>query len=307
MVSFLRLFSEILIAGTLLVQASPIAQPLSADAISNATASSSTLAIRNGPRPFWLIAHRVLTVGGVDAAIADGANAIEIDVYGWSKGWYADHDGLPTSAGDTVEKMFSHIASQRNGGKTMSFVWLDLKNPDYVRGAVNMGSLRQLARAILQPAGVKVLYGFSGSVKKSAAYKLIASDLNENESVGIDGNVEPALSAFNSFGPSDSKKRVYSKGYFNPLLNLNNIVSELAKAQSSGSFGKVFGWTIAKQSSSTAQRMVNEGNVDGIIYGFVATHYYNHDSARAPLQSIKRELEKIKDKRYLATNSDIPW
>src|SRR4051794_13035771 len=55
----------------------------------------------NGPQPFYLIAHRVLTTQGIYDALSHGANAIELDVSATKQEWYADHDDTPFTRGDT--------------------------------------------------------------------------------------------------------------------------------------------------------------------------------------------------------------
>ncbi|KAI1912503.1 hypothetical protein LOZ39_005865 [Ophidiomyces ophidiicola] len=52
-------------------------------------------------------------IEGIQAAVKDGANAIEIDFTAWHNGWWADHDGLPTSGSVKAEAMFVEIAKQR--------------------------------------------------------------------------------------------------------------------------------------------------------------------------------------------------
>lgn len=170
-----------------LVQAAP-AESILATTKPVAASGGQIAARQDQTRPFYAIALRVLEESGIWDALKNGANAIEIDVTAWSSGWWADHDGLPTSAGDTAEKMFQTIAAERRAGKNIVFVWLDLKNPDYESDPntkTSIEGLRRLARDILQPAGVKVLYGFYKSTIGKRAYKSIRSDLNEHEALNV--------------------------------------------------------------------------------------------------------------------------
>ncbi|KJK83644.1 hypothetical protein H634G_00877 [Metarhizium anisopliae BRIP 53293] len=270
----------------------------------------------HSPRPFFAIAHRVLMDYGVRDALNHGANALEIDMTAWSKQWYADHDGTLTSRGHTAEHIFKAIAHERRAGKPAIFVWLDLKNPDYCDErypACNIEALRNLARDILQPAGVKVLYGFYSSQTSKRAYQVISRGLNSNEAIGIDGNVGEANRVFNSQGPASIKHRVYSKGLFDPAWNFGNckssgnqICPQLRQGAESRNFGKVFGWTIAEDNRKEADQLMSVG-VDGLIYGFVATHYYDDPDTRAARKILADWLSKNQDKAYLATLRDQPW
>ncbi|KAL9032078.1 MAG: hypothetical protein Q9214_008120, partial [Letrouitia sp. 1 TL-2023] len=143
-------------------------------------------------RPLYVIAHKVLTENGVDVALKHGANALEMDMTAWNEGWWADHDHKPHSRHRDARDLFKHVAKRRKEGQNIQFVWLDIKNPDYCDlddkkwVVCSIKGLRKLAREILEPAGVKVLYGFMKSGRK--AFKHVRDHLNANEAINYDGS-----------------------------------------------------------------------------------------------------------------------
>ncbi|EZF28878.1 hypothetical protein H109_06325 [Trichophyton interdigitale MR816] len=309
MISLLRLCG-FLAAGSLFVLGSPITAPSTPTCD---TTDGLTGKTGNETSPFWLIGHRVLTRGGVRAALSHGANALEIDITGWRSGWYADHDGLPTSAGDKVVDMFNEIADQRRQGAQVSFVWLDLKNPDYNKKGVHIVSLITLCREILEKAGVRVLYGFYTSQINGLAFKIVKQVLSENEAIGIDGKFQPVKEDFEKKG-IPARKRVYSSGLFNPDLNFGRcrehgrgICTQLRNGKASHAFAKAFGWTVSSFTRKSHVYKMLEVGVDGLIYGFVATHYYDHKNIHRTMATIRGWLEAHKDTHRLATIEDNPW
>ena len=270
------------------------------------------------PKPFYAIAHRVLMSKHVADALDNGANALEIDMTAWRKGWWADHDGIPTSWGSTAEAMFRTIADARRAGRNIIFVWLDIKNPNGFgpdNPAACIEALRDLARLHLEPAGVRVLYGFYHKPDVSSrAYDVIYRGLNANEAMAVDGPARFADRVFHAHGPANVSQRVMSNGYFNPGLNFGNcrgagaqICPQLRIAAESGSFGKVFGWTVANHNAKQAVPMMADAHVDGLIYGFVQTHYYDDPATRGAFRIISAWLDQHADQRYLATVDDSPW
>ncbi|EFZ03387.1 phospholipase D [Metarhizium robertsii ARSEF 23] len=197
-----------------LVQAAP-AESISATTETVAASGEQIAASKDQTRPFYAISHQVLQKSGVRDALKNGANATEIDVTAWSSGWWADHDGLPTRAGDTAEKMFQTIAAERRAGTILSFINTSIKG------------LRELARDILQPAGVKVLYGLYKSTIGKRAYKSIRSDLNEHEALNVDAEVAVSEREL-AYLPRG--KRVYSNGCFDLALELEGPFENLSKA-----------------------------------------------------------------------------
>lgn len=273
----------------------------------------------NTSRPFYAIAHRVLTVQGVKDALSNGANAMEIDAMATSStGWMADHDVASTSAGDTMKELFTAIARERFLGENIIFVWLDIKNPDQcdpdkvLTRHCSIIGLRTLARQILEPAGIQVLYGFSWAYYKG--YSLIANDLNSNEAINLDGDGQQLTELFESLGPLRVSKRVMSygdnylgSGFGDCTETSWCTCTELRQAIETKKFGQVYGWTLSTGQNEYATMMLDDADVNGIIYGFKATPYYDHPDIREPIENIKTWLEKHPDRRYMATRKDKPW
>jgi hypothetical protein len=265
-------------------------------------------------KPFYAIAHRVLTVQGVRDALSHGANAVEIDFQPWSNsGWWADHDGTQNSAGGTARDVIQAVADQRRAGKPVTFVWFDIKNADWCNADdpkwvhCSVTALRDLAREILQPVGVRALYGFYGTTYKYNAYSRIANSLNSNEAVNLDGNLAWAQRGFDSAGPGDRSRRVYSWGDPTIRNGFENRVADLKQAASSGSFAKVFSWTSAYGDSAFVKRLVDEIKVDGIIYGYSGANYDNSASVQTALKDVTSAVQTASGQYYLATTADNPW
>ncbi|KAL8681816.1 MAG: hypothetical protein Q9224_006823 [Gallowayella concinna] len=270
-------------------------------------------------RPFYLIAHRVLTSHGIEDGLRNGANAIEIDMTAYEEGWWADHDHAANSWGDSAKDIFNKIARERRNGKDITFVWLDIKNPDWcdpndpkwqhcsVRG------LRDLARQILQPAGVRVLYGYVFKAK-SKTYSFIRDGLNSNEAINVDGNPTQVRELFQSGGPADQSRRVSSYGdvdfsfeFGNCKEDKYNTCTELRQAVASGKFGKVFGWTATVGKGDYVRQELDIAGVDGIIYGFGGADYKDAADTRAAAKDIVEWVKGHPHRRFIATNNDPPW
>lgn len=267
------------------------------------------------PRPFYAIAHRVLMDYGVRAALDHGANAIEVDMYAWRDAWYADHNGFPTSKGHSARHMFQTIAAEHRAGRKVAFVWLDIKNPDYCgrsQPRCNIEALRDLARQLLLPAGVGVLYGFYGD--KAQALPLLRANLTAGEAINIDGPVAKVLAAFRSSATPPRQQRVMSRGLFFPRLTFGScrgsgpgICPDLRRAAASAELGQVYGWTVSRWTRPQAWAMMAEADVDGLIYGFPATHYYDHPDVRRSLAYLTQWLADHPTRRYLAAGDLPPW
>ncbi|KAJ6442474.1 hypothetical protein O9K51_03649 [Purpureocillium lavendulum] len=288
--------------------------------------SSTPIAVRDNaqPRPFYAIAHRVLTIQAVRHALDHGANAIETDLTAWSHGWWADHDGLPFSRGDKAKDLFDMIAHERRANKSVAFVWLDLKNPDQCgteSELCNIESLINLARNSLEPVGVKVLWGFSSSDVDKRAFNVIRDNLNRNEAIGIDGlgggTVDDAKAVFDKGAFIEVRQRVWTKGLFWPHIMFGScedddigkgrqICSQIRQGVESKAFGKVFAWTIGQHNVQEANKLLFAG-VDGLIYGPPMSDYSNTEQTKAAIRIITDWIGANPDKCYLATGRDEPW
>lgn len=271
-------------------------------------------------RPFYAIAHRVLTVQGIKDAINHGANAIEIDVTAWKPGWWADHDGTDTSRGDSVRTMFATIAELRQAGFTLSFVWLDIKNPDWCDPddpkwrICSIANLQELARYFLVRNGVRVLYGFYQSTADGTAYGRIRDGLSDGEAINVNGKANQVRDKFISGGPADITKRVMSYGYYRlqdwfgdchePTYN---TCTELRQGVQSGAFGKVFGWTVVEGQTYYVDKLLDVAGVDGLIYGFQRTYYYDHADTRQAARDVLSWVWNHRDRLFIATQGDPPW
>ncbi|KAK2768733.1 hypothetical protein FQN54_000589 [Arachnomyces sp. PD_36] len=282
-----------------------------------ATATRDTAIDDKRPRPIYTIAHMVLSAQGMKDALSNGANSIEIDLTAWDE-WFADHDGTGDSAGDTARDLFQAVADERKSGRDIPFVWLDIKNPDECASDdedCGIETLRDICREILQPAGVRVLYGFF-QTEDSTAYRVISESLNDNEAVVLSGEANEVLDMYSgSSFPTNQKIMDYGwtqleEGFGDCHEDSYYTCTELRQAaeeRDRGNFGKVFGWTSTTGDGSLVGSLLGNAAVDGIIYGFEKTRYYDHEDSRAAAKDITDWVEAHTDDLRMATNSDIPW
>ncbi|MFI2238950.1 phospholipase [Streptomyces chrestomyceticus] len=300
---------------------------------STPAAAAATGSPQPAPRPTYAVAHRVLTADGVDTALRHGANAVEIDATAWKKGWWADHDGTPTSAGDTMEAMLQRIAQRRGEGKTVNFVWLDIKNPDHCRSDdakwrhCSVAALRDLARRTVEKQGVRVLYGFYGT-ESGTGWKDVTAGLRPLEGVDLSGNAEDVAKTFAAHGARiPANQRVMDKGLFSITLNGRKITSELragAEARNRKELASTAGWTVGTGDEKNAAKLLapyaaGGADADSLIYGLRAACYPDGTSkwrggCGTDESSVKKALASLTDyvaghpaERRMATNSDVPF
>lgn len=285
--------------------------------VEGAQPGSQNAARADGQRPIYAIAHMVLDAQGMKDAISNGANSLEIDLTAWDT-WMADHDGTGDSAGDSARDLFQAVADEREAGKDMPFIWLDIKNPDECAAddeKCGINTLRDMCREILQPAGVKVLYGFFRT-EDSQAYKLISESLNDNEAVVLSGEADEVEDMYkNASFPESQRIMDYGwtqleEGFGNCQEDGYNTCTELRQGaikRDQGTFGRVFGWTSTVGDDSLVGDLLGEANVDGIIYGFETTRYYDHEDSQTAASDITGWVKAHSDTHRMATNSDNPW
>lgn len=273
-------------------------------------------------RPFYAIAHRVLTAEGVKDALSNGANALEIDMTPYKDGWWANHNGIfgVRLTDYTAKQMFETIAAERTAGKPVTFVWLDIKAADWCPindpawQHCSVIALQNLARQILEPVGVRVMYGIYKPGEK--AIKFLRNNLNSNEAFNLDGTAAEVAQQFANGGPADKRKRVMSYGWHtiregfgdcSEPQDAKKTCTQLRLGASSGEFGNVFGWTVQKNHAWQVNMVLDKTEIEGLIYGFDHTSYYDHPDVREALSHITLWLKKNPQRRYLAGASDYPW
>ncbi|OAQ58551.1 phospholipase D [Pochonia chlamydosporia 170] len=286
----------------------------------NEQRSNNHVERRARARPFYAIAHRVLTLRGLDDALAQGANAVEIDVTSWPTGWWADHDSTGRSARETLERMFQVAAGRRREGKNLAFIWLDIKSPNKCNpwdpkvNHCSIVGLQEMARRLLQPAGIRVLYGFYGSAAFGVGFDYIRGRLNHNEALNLNGGSGEIIGRFKSSNFHNVRQRVLSYGSnelpkefgtcYEPTYK---TCTELRQAVNSRQFGKVFGWTVTANQWTYAGRLMNDAHVDGVIYGPANSDFYNTDITRTAFRDVRDWVNKKRDSRYMASARDAPW
>ncbi|PGG99490.1 hypothetical protein GX51_06310 [Blastomyces parvus] len=274
----------------------------------------------------------VLDRKGVKDAIAHGANSVEIDIAAYKEGWWADHDIRGQSWGDSLEDMFKAIAEEN---KHIPFVWLDLKTPNMCSGEscnkdvldpskcesnekCSMQSLQELAQKYLQPAGVRILYGFFGAgAIDSAAFNYIQGNLKDGEAVCLSGEVDTVMKHYQNQGSGVSPtQRVMDYGYTELHKGFGNCKEDryktcaglrnAAKARDNGQIQRVFGWTSQVGDGKRVAALFDQAHIDGIIYGFGGTRYYHDEESEVAAKDITEHVKKSSN-RYMATGADKPW
>ncbi|MGC0416877.1 phospholipase [Embleya sp. AB8] len=264
--------------------------------IVGATALGTTAAAAADQRQaIYAIAHRVDTLAGVDAALAHGANGIEIDVCAWwnPNEWRAWHDC--SSAGEnrlgpSFDSMIDRIVSHANAGRRLALVWLDIKDPNYCGEAPNrtcsVAGLRDKAQR-LTAAGIQVLYGFyeyhPGNTPDvgGRGWKSLEGRLGSLEGITTTGTRDQVRTAFDRSGsalPVGHRAMDYgdsdiTKGFGNCTEATWNTCAELKKGaaeRAAGRLAATFSWTTTYNDPWYVDKLLGDARVDGIIAGYGA-------------------------------------
>ncbi|MCX4804305.1 phospholipase [Streptomyces sp. NPDC058682] len=283
----------------LLALLSALCTVVAATALGTAPATAATTAptavAADQRHPVYAIAHRVDTLGGVDAALKHGANSIEIDVCAWwnPNEWRAYHDC--SSAGDnrlgpSFDSMIDRILSHANQGRRLSLVWLDIKDPNYCGERENRGcsvaGLRDKAQR-LTAAGIQVLYGFyeyhGGSTPDvgGRGWKSLEGRLGALEGITTTGTRDQVRGAFDRSGsgfPAGRRVMDYgdsdiTKGFGNCTEATYYTCAELKKGaadRDAGQLAATLSWTTTYNDPWYVDKLLGDGRVDGIIAGYGA-------------------------------------
>ena len=268
-------------------------------------------------RPIWMIAHKCLTKQGVDDAITNGANAVEMDLTAYKEGWWAQHTGEPWF--DPIRDLFDHIAAKKDGGANIQWVWLDIKTPDaFSDGFGSIQGLQKLVREHLLPHGVTALYGFA--VGSGNALDYIKKTLSSAEGINYDGSSD---NHSENKTPKDTIKalqdvkvahRVGSYGWDELKNSFGDCYekdfytcTELRQAKTSDNWATVLGWTATTEAGDTdfVNKLFNDAKVDGMIYGYSSEKYHDSADSRAAAKEIQDWIDAHKADVKLADS--LPW
>lgn len=289
---------------------------------------------RADQRPIYAIAHKILTSSSLEGALEDGANGLEIDLNAWKEGeegtkesgWWCQHDHSSSDYGDEASEIFKKVTDQRAEGYPIPVVILDIKNANHCEdeeGYENCGiaALREMVRESLQLSSIRVIYGFHPEDKDTSAFTWLQDNLNELEAIRLNGEIDECMDVFENEGSSiNESQRIYDYGV--PYLGKDTpsvgdctedgdeICTQLAQAsdlRDEGKLGMTFLWTLGSADGDTASLLLNEGGINGIIYGYANAEYSSSEQTQKALAAITDWVDDNEDTHKYASALDYPW
>lgn len=322
------MLSQILSSTALLAGAALTAAP--------AAAAPSNLQIRD-QRPIWTVAHKILTVDQLDAALDDQANAIEVDLRVWRKGddgedadkWWMSHDKDINKRGDQADVLLKAIGEK--GGDQLSFVVLDIKTPDECevdQEGCGIGTVVNMARDFVLSHGIGVVYGFiSPKDADKDGFRYITENLGEDDvAVRITGAANPVLEAFDQFGGNiPTSRRIMDYG--NPNLHGDKGGPKFGKCESAddsedvcpnlvhaveeednGNLASVMLWTVgSSDDDGDKTRQALDARINGVVYGFADATYDGSERNEKARNHIVNWVDDHSDIARIAAQDERPW
>lgn len=302
--------------------------------------AAPVLETRDDKAPIFSIAHKVLTVAGLEDALYDRPSAIEVDLTAWRKGdkgetdtpaeasmWWMDHDGDGINFGDPADVLLKAIGEKAGDG--ISFIMFDIKTPNKCapdEEGCGMETLVNMARDFVTSKGISVVYGITTPDDASGdGFKYITQNLDDNTAVRITGKTNDVLKAYDDYGqdiPTNKRNIDYGNAYLDgthgdPKFgkceagDSDEVCPQLVsavQARDDGKFGKVFGWTVGSSDGDgdKANDLLDAG-LDGLVYGYGMTEYEDSEGTVTALSHINGWIGDHTDQAKIAMRGDNPW
>ncbi|KAL6853046.1 hypothetical protein ACO1O0_007597 [Amphichorda felina] len=285
-------------------------------------------------RVIYDVAHKVLRVDGLHAALDNGANAIEIDLTAYPNGndvdpapkWWIDHASGGKSLGDPADVLIPAIGDE--GAGKLAFVVFDIKTPQDCPvddEACGMAGVVNMARD-LNDKGIGVVYGFiNPSAADKDGWRYVMKNIEHDTAVRITGLTPDVMQAYGDFGSAiPYEKRIIDYG--NPDLYKekpgfgeckriddygDDICPSLAHAveeRDNGQIGPVMLWTVGSSDDDgkwTAEAL--DMGIDGVVYGYGHEEYKGDERNLKARGHITNWVDANGDKARMAGPDDRPW
>ena len=265
------------------------------------------------PRPFYIVGHNTNSIADVQSALANGANAIEVDVNVYEKQQdklcisetgTLDTDKGGSSSAPSLEQFLTElqpivIANPEN----LALVIFDCKPK--VATAQHGSTLLRVVRELLTPNNSLKIIISVAQLSERAIFTNISSILSANEGVMIDEENDPeAVSSF--FSSVDHQ--CYGNGiaalFQAPTLSPHlrpSIERACVLRAEAGKLKFVYVWTVGDPDKMREYIRIG---VNGVIPGKSPSHF--DPSSIAILRDIINEQE-FRPKVRLARRSDNPF